>query len=172
MPVGKGNGEVVPGFDFGNSPFSYAANKVKGKTVVLTTTNGTRAIQQCLSASTITVGSFLNISALSAWLNSQPHHVLLVCAGWKNHVCLEDTLFAGAVASRINAPQHILDDSARLAVDAYAAARKNLSEYLSNSAHAVRMQRLNLSEDTAFCLQHDLVSTIPVLQEGKLVGLQ
>src|SRR5690606_14047069 len=95
------NGEVVAGFDFGNSPFSYTEDKVNGKTVVLTTTNGTRAIQQCSAARMVAIGSFLNITALSNWLKGQNSHVLLVCAGWKNHASMEDTLFAGAVISRI-----------------------------------------------------------------------
>src|SRR5690606_26542894 len=112
----------------------------------------------------VAVGSFLNITALSEWLSRQHRHVLLVCAGWKNHVNVEDSLFAGAVVSRIKTPQHTLDDSARMAADLYAEARNDLAEYLSDSAHARRMQRLHLTKDIAFCLQEDVVSVIPVLK--------
>ncbi|WP_257658668.1 2-phosphosulfolactate phosphatase [Parapedobacter lycopersici] len=165
------NGEVVPGFDFGNSPFSYTANQVKGKTVVLTTTNGTRAIQQCLDASTVAIGSFLNITALVEWLRGQDRHVLLVCAGWKNHVSLEDSLFAGAVVARLKTSSSLLDDSAHMTAALFAEAREDIAGYLNNSAHALRMRHLDLAKDIAFCLQQDLVSTIPVLHNGRLVGL-
>ena len=91
------NGEVVSGFDFGNSPFSYTKEKVEGKTIVLTTTNGTHAINMSRRASKIVIGSFLNIAALCNWLKTQPNDVLLLCSGWKDKVNLEDTLFAGGV---------------------------------------------------------------------------
>ena len=91
------DGSVVDGFDFGNSLFSYTKEKVAGKTIVLTTTNGTHALHLSRSAKKIVIGSFLNLSALSNWINTQNENVLLVCAGWKNNFNLEDTLFAGAV---------------------------------------------------------------------------
>src|ERR1700754_471578 len=95
------DGKVVDGFDFGNSPFSYTREKVGGKTVVLTTTNGTHALHQSIRAKRIVIGSFLNLTALCNWLAAQPEDVVLVCAGWKNNFNLEDTLFAGAVADRL-----------------------------------------------------------------------
>lgn len=165
------NGEVVEGFDFGNSPFSYTEDKVKGKTVVLTTTNGTRAIQQCSAANMVAVGSFLNISALSNWLKRQDSHVLLVCAGWKNHASMEDTLFAGAMISRLKAVDSELDDSAHLAEIVYLEAKNNLNTYIANSSHAKRMQRLHISTDITFCLQEDHVSVIPVMHGDRLVCL-
>ena len=75
------NGEVVTGFDFGNSPFSYTAEKVAGKTVVLTTTNGTHALHLSRSARKVVIGSFLNLTALCNWLKTQNGNLLLVCAG-------------------------------------------------------------------------------------------
>lgn len=95
------DGKVVDGFDFGNSPFSYTAEKVAGKTIVLTTTNGTHALHLSRSAKRIVIGSFLNLTALSNWLKTQHENILLVCAGWKNNFNLEDTLFAGAVIEQL-----------------------------------------------------------------------
>ena len=95
------NGEVVTGYDFGNSPFSYTAEKVGGKTVVLTTTNGTRAMYLAQErAYQVIVGSFLNLTAVCNYLRSQNKDVLLLCAGWKGNFNLEDTLFAGAVVEQ------------------------------------------------------------------------
>src|SRR5580698_3214274 len=95
------DGSVVEGFDFGNSPFSYTKEKVSGKTVVLTTTNGTQALHLSRSAKKVVIGSFLNLTALCNWLKDQHDDVLLVCAGWKNNFNLEDTIFAGAVADQL-----------------------------------------------------------------------
>lgn len=165
------DGEVVEGFNFGNSPFSYTRDKVEGKTIVLTTTNGTSAIQQCSSAKAVVIGSFLNITALSDWLKRQDDHVLLVCAGWKNHFSLEDTVFAGAVVGRIKGAERELDDAAQAAETLYLEARHNLSAFLSKASHGKRMQRLNITRDIDFCLEEDQVSVIPIMQGNRLVCL-
>src|SRR5690606_8668381 len=164
------DGAVVAGFDFGTSPFSYTAEKVAGKTVVLTTTNGTRAIQQCKNAKTVAIGSFLNIGALTHWLKNQDGNVLLVCAGWKNHMCLEDTVFAGAVVNRLQARGLTLDDAAHAAQSLYHTAQENPA-LLANAAHSKRMRHLHIEQDIAFCLQEDVVATIPVMKNGELVCL-
>ena len=165
------DGEVVEGFDFGNSPFSYTREKVEGRTIVLTTTNGTRAIQQCTRAEAVVIGSFLNISALSNWLKNQNRHLLLVCAGWKNHVSLEDTVFAGALVNRLVGSGVELDDAAYAAQNTYLSARGNLAAFLANASHSKRMHHLNIKQDIAFCLQSDKVSAIPILKDGALTCL-
>ena len=165
------DGEVVDGFDFGNSPFSYTPEKVAGKTVVLTTTNGTRAIQRCADAKALVIGSFLNISALTNWLKSQGGQVLLVCAGWKNHVSLEDTAFAGAVVNRLEDRGVELDDAAYTAQSVYLSAQDNLAACLTKASHSKRMKHLHIERDITFCLQEDIVTTIPVLKNGELVSL-
>ena len=165
------DGQVVPGFDFGNSPFSYTEDKVAGKTVVLTTTNGTQAIQQCRDAKALVVGSFLNISPLTDWLSQQPHPILLVCAGWKNHFSLEDTVYAGALVHRLKTDTLELDDAALAAESLYLEGRNDLAEYLGKAAHSKRMQHLHINEDITFCLQEDQVSVIPILNGRELVSL-
>lgn len=165
------NGLIVEGFDFGNSPFSYVEDKVKGETIVLTTTNGTRALKESLQASKIIVGSFLNLSAVCQWLQEQQKDIILLCAGWKNHVCLEDTLFAGAVIEKLDAIDACLDDSAMAAGDLYALAKDDLANYLSKSSHGERLKKLNIEKDIAFCLQIDTITSIPVLVGDKLVKL-
>ncbi|GGH01109.1 putative 2-phosphosulfolactate phosphatase [Parapedobacter pyrenivorans] len=161
-------GAVVEGFDFGNSPFSYTREKVEGKTIVLTTTNGTRAIRLCAGAEAVVIGSFLNISALSNWLRDQDQHVLLVCAGWKNHVSLEDSVFAGAVVDRLIGSGIELDDAARAAQTLYLEAKGDLAAFLDKASHSKRMRHLHIKQDIAFCLQIDQVSTIPILKDGAL----
>lgn len=165
------NGAVVEGFEFGNSPFSYTEERVKGKTIVLTTTNGTKALKESIQASEIIVGSFLNLTAICEWLQGQTKDIVLLCAGWKNQFSLEDTLFAGAVVQKLNGDGIYLDDSAMAAEDIYKIAKQDLAGYLSKSSHAKRLKKLNIDKDIAFCLQIDTITSIPVLVGDKLVKL-
>ena len=165
------NGEVVAGFDFGNSPFSYTAEKVSGKTIVLTTTNGTHAINESRDAKKVVIGSFLNLGALSTWLKTQPHDVLLLCAGWKNKVNLEDSLFAGALAFHLKNEAYKLDDAAILVADLYELAKSDLKEFMKKTSHSERLKELNIEADIAFCLLTDVVDTIPILDGDRLVKL-
>lgn len=166
------NGEVVEGFDFGNSPFSYTPEKVGGKTVVLTTTNGTHALHLSRAAKKVVIGSFLNLSALSAWLGNQQEDILLVCAGWKNNFNLEDTLFAGAVVEKLKDAGYKLDDAAIGANDLYRAGCNDINAYLKKSSHSERLKKLGIEADVAFCLQVDQITAIPVLEGDKLVKLK
>ena len=165
------NGEVVEGYDFGNSPFSYTAEKVAGKTVVLTTTNGTKALHLARKASKVVIGSFLNLTALCNWLNTQENNVLLLCAGWKDQFNLEDTIFAGAVLHNIRTQFTDFDDAGVAAEDLYLLAKDNLRAYIGKSAHSHRMLALNIEEDINFCLQVDICTAIPVLEGENLVAM-
>ncbi len=166
------NGEVVAGFDFGNSPFSYTKEKVLGKTVVLTTTNGTHALHLSIKAKKIVIGSFLNLSALCNWLKDQQENILLVCAGWKNNFNLEDTLFAGAVVDQLKDKNYKLDDPSIAANDLFQLGKNDLNLYLQKTAHSERLKKLGIEEDIKFCLQVDLTTAIPVLEGKKLVKLK
>ena len=163
------NGQVVSGFDFGNSPFSYTKEKVAGKTVVLTTTNGTHALHLSRKAKKVIIGSFLNLTAVCNWLNKQQEDILLVCAGWKNNFNLEDTVFAGAVVDQLKT--FVPDDAAIAANDLYQIARNNIPAYLAKTSHSERLKKLGIEKDIAFCLQVDITSAIPVLDGEQLVRL-
>jgi 2-phosphosulfolactate phosphatase len=165
------NGEVVTGFDFGNSPFSYTREKVAGKTVVLTTTNGTQALHLTRKAKRIVIGSFLNLTALCNWLKTQDENILLVCAGWKNNFNLEDTLFAGAVVEQLKDTGLKLDDAAIAANDLYQLGKNDINAYLKKTSHSERLKKLGIEKDIEFCLQVDITTAIPVLEGEKLVKL-
>jgi 2-phosphosulfolactate phosphatase len=167
------NGSVVDGYDFGNSPFSYTKEQVSGKTIVLTTTNGTKALHMARSrAKQVVVGSFLNLRALSDWLKTQPHDVLLLCAGWKDQFNLEDTLFAGAVVNQVRAHFDEFDDSSIAAEDLYLMAKDDLRSYISKSSHSHRLAALNIERDVQFCLQLNICEAIPVLIGDDLVRME
>lgn len=167
------NGEVVAGYNFGNSPFSYTAERVAGKTVVLTTTNGTKALHMArATAEQVVIGSFLNLQAMCDWLKVQSQDVLLLCAGWKDSANLEDTLFAGAVVKELRAEFTVFDDSSVIAEDLYGLAENDLGAYMNKSSHSHRLAALNIGEDVKFCLQLNICQAIPVLVGDALVPLK
>lgn len=165
------NGEVVEGFDFGNSPFSYMDNKLRGKTIVLTTTNGTKAIAIAKGVNDIYIGSFLNLDALAESLIKADRDVLIQCAGWKNRFNMEDTLFAGALVQKLQEHQNFgnLADSAVAAAELYNNAKSDLYKFLEHTSHRQRLKRLNLDKDIKFCLEISKYSVVPVIRDGVLV---
>lgn len=165
------NGEVVEGFDFGNSPFSYMDERIEGQTIVLTTTNGTKAISIAKEASEILIGSFLNLDSLVKSLVEGGNDVLIQCAGWKNRFNLEDTLFAGALVNKLSKYEGFdnLADSAIAAGHLYELASNDLFAFLSKSSHRKRLARLNLDEDIKYCLQESKYEVLPVFRDGVLV---
>lgn len=166
------NGEVVEGYDFGNSPFSYTTEKVAGKTVVLTTTNGTKALHLARNkASQVVIGSFLNLQPLCDWLKTQNKNVLLLCAGWKDQFNLEDTIFAGAVVHQLRSLFTEFDDAGVAAEDLYLLAKDDLRGYIRKSSHSHRMVALNIEDDVNFCLQLNVCKAIPVLSGDELTAL-
>ncbi len=167
------NGQVVTGYSFGNSPFSYTKERVAGKTVVLTTTNATTALHMARAkARQVVIGSFLNLEALCSWLKSQMQDVLLLCAGWKDLANLEDTLFAGAVVKEVRSEFTEFDDSCVIAEELYGLAEHDLEAYMTKSSHSHRLAALNIGEDVKFCLQLNICQAIPVLVGDTLVALK
>ena len=167
------NGEMLEGFDLGNSPFSYMDEKVKGRDVALSTTNGTQAITAARGAYQIVAGSFLNLDALSEWLALQNRSVLLLCSGWKNSFNLEDTLFAGAVAEKLE-PHFGLNrmrDAVIAARHLYTIAKDDMFGFLAESSHRNRLEKLNIEKDIEYCLSLNLAPVVPVMVDGALVNL-
>ncbi len=166
------NGEVVTGFDFGNSPFSYLKEKIGGKTVVLSTTNGTHAIDISSGAAKVVIGSFLNLSSLCNWLKSCEQDVILLCAGWKGKFNLEDTLFAGAVVHQLLQEDYQLDDAGIAAADLYRIAKDDLNSYVKKTSHSERLKRLGIEDDVVFCLKQDITTSIPILEGDRLIKME
>ncbi|MBP6091042.1 MAG: 2-phosphosulfolactate phosphatase [Crocinitomicaceae bacterium] len=166
-------GQIVEGFDFGNSPFSYMNPDFKGKDVVLTTTNGTKSLDVAKDAEIVVVGSFLNLDYLSKWLEKQDKNILCLCSGWQDKFNLEDTICAGAIADYLIATGNYtsVEDSSIAAKYLYQSAKDNYFGYLKSSSHRRRLKNLNLNEDIKYCLTPNQTNVIPILKNGKLVNL-
>lgn len=164
-------GQVVEGFDFGNSPFAYMRDDFRDKEVVLTTTNGTKSLDVAKNAEIVVVGSFLNLDFLSEWLAKQNKNVLCLCSGWQDKFNLEDTICAGAISEYlINTGNFISDEDSSIAAKyLYLSAKDNYLGYLKSSSHRRRLKNLNLNEDIKYCLTPNQTDVIPILKDGKLV---
>lgn len=174
ITAGERDGQIAEGLAYGNSPFEYPAEFIKGKTLVLTTTNGTRLLHMALSANAkaIITGSFPNLSAVCDYLLAQNQNVILGCAAWKNRVNIEDSLFAGAVISRIGNNFDINCDSSQIALSMYNEAKPNLFEYMrsKNASHYRRLSGFGLEKDIRYCLSEDVANTTVVYEDGKLLS--
>jgi 2-phosphosulfolactate phosphatase len=146
-------------FDLGNSPREYTPEKVRGKTIVSTTTNGTRALRACTGAKTVLAASFLNLTATAEFIKKiQPAQIVLVCAGTYEDMADEDVLAAGALCELLKAE---VSDSTKIARRAYAQAKANLAGAVCNSKNGRRLLSVpELRDDVVLCLQHDIYPLI------------
>jgi 2-phosphosulfolactate phosphatase len=167
------DGAVVEGFDFGNSPYVYIDRDMKGKTVVMTTTNGTKAIQMAADASTVVIGCLNNLQALCDWLLQQHKNTLVLASGWKDKVNLEDTICGGAIAQILLASGTFIakEDSTVAAKFLFESAEQNLWKFLRASSHRQRLAHLKIQKDVIYCLKLNTVPCIPILKDGALVKL-
>lgn len=173
VTAGERDGKVAEGLEYGNSPFEYPREFIEGKTLVLTTTNGTRLLQMALekNANEIITGSFTNVSAVCEHLVEMKKNVILGCAAWKDRVNMEDTLFAGSVISRIGEHFSINCDSSHLAETMYEKAKKNMFDFMkkNDASHYHRLVNFGLEKDIRYCFSADEANILPLYKEGKLV---
>jgi 2-phosphosulfolactate phosphatase len=146
--AGERGGRAIPGFDLGNSPAEFTATVCKNKTIVTTTTNGTAAILACRPAELVTIGAFVNFSAVCEQLDADARPVHIVCAGTNGEPTLDDTLFAGAVVDHLSATSDVqLNDSARLAWDSFENHGQILMAALEISAGGEALIKVGLGDD-------------------------
>jgi 2-phosphosulfolactate phosphatase len=172
ISAGERDGKVAEGLEHGNSPFEYPTEFIGGKTLVLTTTNGTRLLQMALEKGSreIITGSFSNLSAVCKHLMEMKLSVILGCAAWKDRVNMEDTLFAGAVISTIGEHFSINCDSSNMAATLYHKAKKDLFGFMkkNDASHFHRLMNFGLEKDIRYCLTTDVDNVLPLYKEGRL----
>ncbi len=174
ITAGERDGKVAEGLEYGNSPYEYPEEFIEGKTLVLTTTNGTRLLQMALEkgAGEIITGAFTNLSAVCDHLTAMQKNVILACASWKDRVNMEDTLFAGAVVSKLGEQFSINCDSSRIAEAMYEKGKKDLFEFIkkNEASHYCRLMNFGLEKDIRYCLTPDEANVLPVYEDGKLIA--
>lgn len=170
--AGERDGKRAEGFDLGNSPFHFLDDELEKKSIAMTTTNGTWAIEKSKGSRKILIGSFLNISTLANYLNTQHDPILILCAGWKGKINLEDTLFAGALIEKLEKNFELSCDAPLAAKTLYQAAKPQLKNFLYDSSHVKRLKKLNILKDVEFCLTKDAFQVVPILKKEELIALK
>lgn len=173
--AGERNGKPLDFADTGNSPLAIQQAGITNKTIVLNTTNGTRAIQCAANGNnTVITGAFPNISAVARFAVNTKKPVIVLCAGWKDTFSLEDSVFAGAVARHIldlDSTQFYTDcDSTMAAMALWETAKHDLPAFLKSASHNQRLQGLGVEKDIAYALTRDVSDIVPVLEDNRLVS--
>jgi 2-phosphosulfolactate phosphatase len=166
---GERGGVRLEGFDLGNSPREYTPERVRGRDIVATTTNGTVALRACALAGAVYAGALLNVDALAARLGgSDPAigRLLLVCAGTGAQFALEDGFAAGALLARL--PDALADDAGQALRALYEQRGAGAESVLRNSANGRRLQEIGLGGDVAHCAVIGGVETVAVMRNGAL----
>jgi 2-phosphosulfolactate phosphatase len=171
ITAGERDGKVIPGLLYGNSPAEYPRSFIENKTLVLTTTNGTRLLHKALQngAAEVITGSFPNLSAVCDYLLQQKMPVVLGCSAWKDRVNIEDALFAGAVISRIKEHFTIHCDSSLMAENLYNQHRSQLPDFIRLTTHWHRLAAYGLEKDLLYCVTPDVAPVLPRYINGDLL---
>ena len=170
MVAAERDGIVRDFADFGNSPYNFTPERVSGKEIVYSTTNGTNSIMMAKNSHLVLIGAYLNISALSKFLIYQAREVIILCAGWKDKFNLEDSVFAGALSEKLIDSGHFetICDSTLAALDLWSIAKNNITGYTNKVAQKTRLKKNGLDDVIEYCLTNDLTEIIPVLKDKHL----
>ena len=173
MVAAERDGIVRDFADFGNSPFNFTRDRVDGKEIVYSTTNGTNSIMMTRNSYRVLIGAYLNLNSLAKYIINKDHDLLILCAGWKTKFNLEDSLFAGALAEAVleNNNFYTICDSALASIDLWNVAKKDLMAYINKAAQRHRLRKNKLDDVIEYCHTPDQTNIIPVLKEYYLVQL-
>jgi 2-phosphosulfolactate phosphatase len=173
ITAGERDGQVAEGLQYGNSPFEYSPEFIRNKTLVLTTTNGTRLLHMAhdKGAMEIIAGAFCNLTAVCNYLLKRNIPVVLACAAWKDKINIEDSLFAGAVIDVLQEHFDIACDTSKIFHQLYKLATPDLFDFMkeNKASHYKRLSGFGLEEDMRYCLTPDSVDVVPVYYQGNLV---
>jgi len=174
---GERNALKIEGFDLSNSPLEYKKKVVEGKTVIITTTNGTNAINNVKGADEVVLACFRNVAAVADHLVGLSHRgsrdIIIVCAGTEGRFSLDDGLCAGMLIELLKQKTEVeTDDLGLLVTQYYNNSKANLLSALSGCFHLKRLFTMGFYDDIRFCLETNCVTTVPVVQEGKITKKQ
>lgn len=174
MVAAERDGLVRDFADFGNSPYNFTRERVAGKRIVYSTTNGTQAIHTAKDCHQVLIGAYLNFTSLKDWITAQQRDVIFLCAGWKNKFNLEDTLFAGALSEDLihSGAFETICDSTKASIDLYGQARGDLMKYIDKVAQRTRLRLNNLDDVIGYCHTFDLTRVIPIFRNNHLEALE
>ncbi len=165
---GEKDGKKIEGYQLGNSPLEYTPEVVEGKTIILNTTNGTKAVKKATIAEEVIIGSFLNLKATVEKLQSAENEIALICAGWRGRLSLEDMLCAGNIIYELcdgHLPDHA-KDGVRVSFGLYEKFGDDVEAAVKTSNHAVRLRDIINPEDITHSCKTNITDVLPILKEG------
>jgi 2-phosphosulfolactate phosphatase len=167
------DGHILSFANFGNSAFEFMNGEVRGEKLVFSTTNGTVAIDTAKDFGEVTLGAFSNLSALAGWIAAQQQNVIVLCSGWKNTFCLEDTIFAGAMIEKLLSLKsyQIHCDSAAASIDLWNTAKTDVPGYVEKAIHRQRLRVLGVDDVLEYSFKTDTCSVVPLLKDGEIINL-
>ncbi len=167
--------KTFPFADWGNSALEFTKERVCGKEIVHSTTNGTVAIAVAKESNPqrMAIGAFSNLSALSAWLCEQGRDVQIFCSGWKEALSLEDMTFAGALAQRLldSGKFETKDDATNASLAVWKQAENDLRAYMENTSHIHRLRKYAMDDVFDYTCQIDTCNVVPVLEQNKIIDV-
>lgn len=161
-------GRRVDGAEYGNSPTEYLKHDMHGVKLAYSTTNGTISILRGADADLTLVGAFANLTALCERLKRENRDTVLLCSGWQNDFCIEDTLVAGAVIERLQGEVEVCGDAANMALALWQVAKEDPYGYCQCCTHVHRLDSFGAHADVEFAFRQDSCKVVPVLENGEL----
>lgn len=179
LRAGERGGAKVPGFDMGNSPLDCTPERVQGRRLFISTTNGTRALQRVQDAPSVLAAALINRATVVQYLvEQQPETVWIVGSGWEGSFSLEDNVCAGAIAysvlqqSKLSADELAGNDEVINAIALYSQWQNDLLGLLHHASHGKRLLRLDCQEDLKYCSQTDILDVLPIQHEPGVLKKQ
>jgi len=171
MVAAERNGKKLDFADFNNSPYVFTPEIVKGKTLVYSSTNGTNTIDSVKSAKKVVIASFLNLSAVTDYIQKSNKNVVILCSGWQGNFCSEDAIFAGALSERLLTTRLFTTncDSSLASMDLWSVAKKDILNYIKSIYQYQRLISLGLGNIIDYCFQTDITSVVVLLKDNYLI---
>ena len=168
--AGERNGSEVVAFDMNNAPTEFIEAGKRGRKVAMTTTNGTKAIGYAKDASTIIIGSFLNLSLIAQHIRHTGQSLIILCSGWRGMFSMEDAIFAGALAQKLMlTATYTMNDEAKAAITLFQAVENDLYAALKTTTYAQRLaSKQGITRDIIFCAKIDSCPTVPILVDNRI----
>lgn len=166
--AGERKGLKITGFDFGNSPLEFTREKIQRKDIFMTTSNGTRAIENSLGADNLYIACYLNVTAVSKKLLEDKKDIVILCSGTDDKFSLDDSLCAGIIAKKISEEADVQMDDFSLSLKRLAELSSNIENILKDSKHYSYLKSIGHEKDLEFCTQIDLYNIVPQYIDGKI----
>ncbi|AFK86253.1 MULTISPECIES: 2-phosphosulfolactate phosphatase family protein [Thermoanaerobacterium] len=164
---GERNAVKIDGFDLSNSPLEYSKDVVEGKTIILTTTNGTRALKKASSSDDVVVGCLLNVSSIAEYIQREDKDVVIICAGTEGKFSIDDIITAGAILHKLKELKpYESDDLSKASYFLYESFKDNVLDIMKYGYHLNRIEKLGYHDDVKFCTTIDMFSIVPKYING------